>query len=110
MATFTQHMLLRLSFVPAILVFALAFWAVPQFVDVYRSFGADLPRPSAFLVSWYRALAFLPLLFLLAWFFWPQRDRRGVAALAVSVVLSGAIFLFGVWAAYAPILGLGANQ
>ena len=103
-------MLLRLSFLPAILVLVLAFLAVPQFIEMYQSFAADLPWQSAFLFNWYRVLAFVPLLFLLAWFFWPQRDSRGTAALSVSVLLSCALLAFSFWAAYAPVFAFGATS
>jgi len=101
-------MLLRLCFLPAIIVLALAFFGVPSFIQMYASFGAELPVASRFLFSWYRLLAFLPFLFLPIWFYWPQRNSRGIVALVTSLVLSAALLVFGVWAAYAPLYILGS--
>jgi type II secretory pathway component PulF len=110
MVNSNQNMYLRLGFLPALIVFGLAFWAVPSFIEIYDSFGAELPAASRFLFSWYRVLAFVPFLFLLAWFFWPHRNVRGLASMLVSLVLSAWIIIFGVWAAYKPLFILGSTQ
>jgi hypothetical protein len=108
MASRDQYLLLRLSFLPSLLVCGLLLFAVPSFIEVYKSFGTELPFQTAMLVRWYRVLAFLPFLFLLAWFFWPTPASRGVAALLIALALSFVLFVFGVWAAYSPIFILGS--
>lgn len=77
-------------------------------MEMYESFSTELPIQTALLVRWYRVLAFLPFLFLLAWFFWPTPASRGIAALLIALVLSCMLFIFGVWAAYSPIFILGS--
>ena len=93
---------------PSLVVCGLLLFAVPSFIGMYESFGTELPLQTVLLVRWYRILAFLPFLFLLAWFFWPTPASRGVAALLIALVLSGALFIFGMWAAYSPIFILGS--
>jgi len=105
----SKYVFLRLSFIPAILVSALAFFAIPSFVDTYKSFGATLPARTVFLFNFYKVLAFVPFLFLLAWFYWPRREARGPATLIISGFLSGVVLLFGIWAAYAPLVTLGSQ-
>lgn len=82
--------------------------AVPQFDDVFRHFGAELPLPTRLAVQLYPLAAALPLLIPLVWFFWPRPESRGFAALLFSIacvlLLSAA---FG-YALYLPILALGA--
>jgi hypothetical protein len=104
-----ERVLFRLSFLPALIVAGLAFLAIPSFMRMYASFGAELPSQTRFLFAWYQVLAFLPFLFLAGWFWWPQRASRGVAALMTSIVLSGVILWFGIWAAYTPLYMLGSQ-
>lgn len=82
--------------------------AVPQFDEVFRNFGAELPLATRLAVQLYPLVAALPLLIPLVWFFWPRPDSRGFAALLFSIacvlLLSAA---FG-YALYLPILMLGA--
>lgn len=84
MASRDQYLLLRLSFLPSLLVCGLLLFAVPSFMEMYESFSTELPIQTALLVRWYRVLAFLPFLFLLAWFFWPTPASRGIAALLIA--------------------------
>jgi type II secretory pathway component PulF len=79
----SQTALLRLSFVPAIAVGALAFLCVPYFIALYASFALQLPPQTTFLFTWYRPLTLVPLLSIaVAWFAWPQSDKRGAVTLA----------------------------
>jgi hypothetical protein len=105
----SQLTLFRLSFVPALATTALAYLAVPGFINLYASFAFDLPPQTTFLFKWYRPLTLIPWLSIItAWYVWPQADRRGVAALAISVSLAVALCVFGYWAAYSPLTALAA--
>jgi hypothetical protein len=98
-----------LSFVPALATTALAYLAVPHFIALYASFAFDLPLATSFLFKWHRALTLIPWVSIaVAWYAWPQPDRRGVAALAISVFLAVALCAFGYWAAYLPLQELAA--
>lgn len=88
-----------------------AFSLVPQFREVFRAFGADLPSPTLFVLEQYRYVAFAWILSLAALLYVTTRrtysDRRlgillnGAIAMLVLVnmVLSGSVF-----ALYAPVL------
>lgn len=102
-----QLALLRLSFLPALATTVLAYFAVPDFITLYASFAFDLPPQTSFLFKWHRALTLIPWVSIIAaWYAWPQPDRRGVAALAISIFLAVALCAFGYWAAYSPLMAL----
>ena len=100
---------LRLSFLPAILVAALVFFAAPEFSQMYIDFGTQLPPQTIFFFKWYKLLAFVPFLSFATWYFWPRRESRGSATLCASAFLSGIMLLFGIWAAYMPLVMLGSQ-
>lgn len=100
-----QRLLFRLSFIPAILAAVAAYAFASQFTDALKEFGADLPWPSALYIR-YPVLNLLPFAFVAAWFAWPSRRTRGIAALIVCSALSLGLFLFALWSCYGPIFAL----
>jgi hypothetical protein len=101
-----QRVLLVLGLVPAFAVCVVAFRSVPQFQEVFTSFGAELPWQTSILVSWYRASVVIPALVFVTWLTWPSTRYRGVAALLLGASVSFLALLFGWWAAYGPIFAL----
>lgn len=80
---------------------------VPEFTEVFKSFGADLPLPTLFTMQAFPALLVLPYLVALAWNFWPRKTARLRAATAFCWLGVGAIFLM-VGTLYLPIFKLGS--
>lgn len=91
---------------------AVAFGAlvvVPQFADLFEGFATDLPLPTRLLLASYRYWGLAPVLTLAVWLAWPNRVRRGEAAVVFGSLLAGALFVFGVIACYAPIFMLARD-
>lgn len=80
---------------------------VPQFEDVFSSFGAELPLATRLVMQLYPLVAVLPLLIPLAWFLWPYREHRGLGALLTSVACILLVPLAFAYALYLPIIRLG---
>jgi hypothetical protein len=81
--------------------------AVPQFIDVFKSFGADLPQPTMITMQAYPLLLLLPLLVALVWNCWPLKPSRLRAAVIVCWAGVGlTILMFA--SLYLPILKLGS--
>ncbi len=81
---------------------------VPQFQTMFAGFGADLPASTRLLLATYRgwALAVLPVA--VVWLCVPGPRARAVTALLTGAFIAAGLMLFGLWACYAPILGLAA--
>lgn len=79
---------------------------VPNFNEVFRSFGAELPWPTQLLLQGYPGLWVLPVLVLLIWWLWPTPRNRAKAACwfgALSLVLGLPACML---ALYLPIVAL----
>ncbi|KRA72895.1 hypothetical protein ASD78_14870 [Lysobacter sp. Root667] len=79
---------------------------VPNFSEVFRSFGAELPGPTQLLLQGYLGLWILPVMVLVIWWLWPKPRSRAKAACwfgALSLVLGLPACL---WALYMPIVAL----
>ncbi|MGO1071737.1 hypothetical protein [Lysobacter sp. CA199] len=83
-------------------------WVVPQFEQVFVSFGADLPAATRLMVDYPWVLSALPVPVLAVWALAPKRWRDLLACVA-GVVLGMAAVGFTVWAMYLPIFMLGAT-
>ncbi|MEH6419033.1 hypothetical protein [Pseudomonas sp. CGJS7] len=83
-------------------------WVVPQFKQVFVSFGTDLPPATRLLVDYPWALCALPLLVLAIWAVSPRR-WRDLLACVVGVALAAGGIAFMSWALYLPIFMLGAT-
>lgn len=102
-----QHVVFGLSFLPAIATLTLIQLTVPSFMPLFNAFETPLPPYTTFLTKYYWALSFLPFLFLVVWFAWPDEKDRGAVAFTVSFLLSAAVIAFSFWAVYKPIFELG---
>ena len=84
--------------------------AVP--VDTSRlekAIKAQLPPQASVLLAVYNWLWLVPLsLTLLAWFKWPHRNRRALAAAACGIASSAVVVGVAYWAAFQPKLILAA--
>ena len=105
-----SRLLLFVGIFPITAIAALGYLALPQFVAMYASFGAELRFSTRLLFASYRWFALLPLLVLLAWFVWPIQAHRGFVAAVLGIAGSVILFGFGCWAAYVPLYILGAIQ
>ncbi|PTU74982.1 hypothetical protein DBO85_06885 [Pseudomonas mangrovi] len=81
--------------------------AVPQFADVFRNFGAELPLATRLAIQFYPLAAVLPLLIPVAWFVWPNHASRGLGALLTSIACILLVPLAFGYALYLPIFRLG---
>ena len=80
------------------------FVLVPQFADVYRGFGTELPLPTHLLVNWHGLVWLWPLV-VAGVFARFRRHRRGRTLLSVaSIAGSGTLVLIAGWAAYLPLM------
>jgi type II secretory pathway component PulF len=85
-------------------------FVVPQFADLFRGFGADLPVETRVLLStypWWGALI-LPIV-ALWWYEW-KNAKNQMTAVVFGAFAGGALLLFGVWACYSPLMRLAAIE
>jgi hypothetical protein len=87
-----------------------AFFAIPKFQEVFVNFGAKLPLATKLLLATFRWWGIVPVVTLALWLLWPNPSKRGVAALVFGVVSAALLFLFALWAVYAPIFLLAATE
>ena len=106
-----QHALLAFGTLCALVAAIVVNLVVPQFDEVYRNFGADLPWLTRALLAGRWLLFTLPLLVLLAWRLTPavpgQPNQRGLVALLVGVGLPLVLVPVVVIGLYLPIFMLG---
>lgn len=95
---------LLLAVVPVIATFE----AVPRFNDVFQSLGGQLPLVTSLALRFYPALLALPLFVIAAWLVWPQRERRGLAALIMGAGGFVLVPLLLAAAMYLPVMRLGS--
>lgn len=81
--------------------------AVPQFTEVFKSFGADLPLPTMFAMQAYPCLLLLPLLVAPVWHCWPRKTAR-LRAAAIFCWVGVGVNLLTFGTLYLPIFRLGS--
>ena len=104
-----EKILLSSGIVVATLTAITPFFVIPSFIDVFSSFGTDLPLITQLVLKFYGVALVLPLVVIIAWFFWPNRSHRAVAACIIGFVSS---FLFSsimVFSMYWPIFEMSAS-
>ncbi len=97
--------------IPAAQVFS----AIPEFTELFKGFGAELPAGTQFVINWPYLLWVLPtlavLLFILALAASPEKAvaRHRVIVAAFAVLCGASLIALGlvVRALYAPIFALG---
>ena len=100
---------LALSVLPGAIVAIAVFLVIPSFQEVFTNVGADLPLETKILMATYRWWGLVVLTTLCLWLVWPNSSNlKASVALAFGIISAGFLFLFAVWAAYAPIFQLGA--
>jgi type II secretory pathway component PulF len=86
---------------------------VPQFDDVFRNFGAELPLLTRLFVEARYTFFGLPLIVLAAWAWTPRRtppgNERGIVALVVGLGLGVVLLPLCLIAMYLPIFKLAAG-
>jgi len=97
---------LLLGIAPGLIVTIGALLIVPQFQDVFVNFGATLPLQTRILLATFHWWGIIVLGTLGFWMFWPNPSHRGTAAMTFGLASAMLLFLFGTWAAYAPIFEL----
>lgn len=104
----TEQLLFGLGIAAA----AVAGIAIPlvaeAYLPVFRNFGVELPNLTRWFVDARWLFVLLPLVVVAAWFAWPIRAMRSVAALALGVGSLVVLLPLAVFAMYYPILLLGA--
>jgi type II secretory pathway component PulF len=81
---------------------------VPEFSEVFRAFGADLPLITRVFVHHAWVFWLIPAAVLLAWFAWPNPRHRALAAALIGTVGLLLMVPTTVLAMYLPIFRLGA--
>ena len=102
----TEKLLLVFGLISSLLTAVVLSALVPQFANVFQSFGAELPFLTKSLVEFYRAFFLLPIFVVLAWYLAPKHSR------GIMSFLTGMFCLFGITGIsvvllYLPIFMLG---
>ena len=82
---------------------------IPHFVNVFSSFGTELPLITQIVLKFYGVVAALPFLVLIAWFFWPNRNRRAIAACLIGFGGSFLISSIIMFSMYWPIFEMSPS-
>lgn len=105
-----QHALLAFGTLCALVAAIVVNLVVPQFDEVYRNFGAELPWLTRALLAGRWLLFALPVVVVLAWWLTPvtpgRPNRRGLVALLVGVGLPLVLVPVVVIGLYMPIFAM----
>ena len=86
-----------------ILVAGLMIFMVPRFVEVFSSFGVDLPAHTLFFVKYYWASLIFPFVVFVVWKYWPYQTTRSIMMGLLGVIGPIVFLLLAIWAMYSPI-------
>lgn len=104
--------MLTLGFTAAIAIAVGVNLIVPQFEEVFRNFGAELPLLTRLFIEARYAFFGLPLLVLAAWAWTPRRtppgNERGIVALVLGIGIGVILLPLCLIAMYLPIFKLAA--
>jgi type II secretory pathway component PulF len=100
---------LAAAMLPPVLACLMAFQVVPQFADVFRNFGAELPWLTWFLVRYTWFVVVWPLIVVAVALAWHGDARRTVNMVAISGIGSFVLFATVMAAMYLPIFKLSAT-
>jgi uncharacterized membrane protein YhdT len=108
----TERWMLATGLIAAIAIAAGVNLVVPQFEDVFRNFGAELPLLTRLFVEARYAFFCLPLIVLAAWALTRRRtppgNERGIVALVVGIGMGMILLPLCLIAMYLPIFRLAA--
>jgi uncharacterized BrkB/YihY/UPF0761 family membrane protein len=108
-----QHALLVFGMLCSLVAAIVVNVVVPQFDEVYRNFGAELPWLTRTLLAGRWLLFALPVVALLAWWLTPvvpgRPNRRGLVALLVGVGLPLVLVPLVVIGLYMPIFDMAGT-
>lgn len=108
----TELWMLIAGFLAAIAIAAGVNLIVPEFEDVFRNFGAELPLLTRLFVEARYAFFGLPLIVLAAFAWTPRRtppgNERGIVALVIGLGLGVVLLPLCLIAMYLPIFRLAA--
>jgi type II secretory pathway component PulF len=104
-----QKVLLASGLIPATLTAITPFFVVPSFTQVFSAFGTDLPQITSLVLHFYGLVVVLPFMVLIAWHFWPNPNRRGIAACSIGVGGSFLVSSIMVFAMYWPIFEMSPS-
>jgi type II secretory pathway component PulF len=102
------HFVFGIGLVCSIVAAIMPFVVVPVFIEMFKSFGTDLPWATRLAIRWYGVGWLLPLVVILVRLYWPDVRWRGIAA---GLAGFGGVTVFAlllVLAMYLPIFQLGA--
>lgn len=100
-------LLLLAGLVCALLTALVPTLVIPQFEEVFASFGATLPLPTRLMIELHPWLWLLPLPVVAVRLFWPRPRQRPLAACLLGACALGLIIPLLILAMYLPILQLG---
>lgn len=103
-----DNLLLFVSILPCAVVAAGALFVVPQFREVFVNFGATLPFATRLLLATFHWWGVSVIATLAVRALWPTQSDRNAAAVVFGSVTAAILFIFGVYACYAPIFQLAA--
>lgn len=108
----TEIWMLIVGLIATIAIAAGVNLVVPQFEDVLKNFGAEIPLLTRLFVEGRYVFFGLPLIVLVAWALTPRRtppgNERGIVALVVGIGLGVILLPLCLIAMYLPIFQLAA--
>ena len=104
-----ERILLASGIIVATLTAITPFFVIPSFVDVFSSFGTDLPLITKIVLNYYGVAVALPFFVLIAWFFWPTPSRRAIVACIIGLGGSFLISAVMVFSMYWPIFQMSSS-
>jgi type II secretory pathway component PulF len=106
-----ENLLFLLFGVSAGIAMAVAvYFIVPSFQEMFVNFDAKLPLATNLLLATFRWWGVVPVVTFALWALWPNPSKRGIAALVFGTVSAAVLFLFVLFALYAPIFQLAAIE
>jgi type II secretory pathway component PulF len=107
-ASFASALVLG-SLVPSIVGIG-ALFVVPEYGPLLDAFRGDLPAATRWLLATYRWWWLAPVLVCALLVAWPRPVDRPALALVLGTGIGGAMFAFGLYALYAPVLLLAMSD
>ncbi|WP_162404463.1 hypothetical protein [Pseudoxanthomonas jiangsuensis] len=79
---------------------------LPQFAQSLAAFGTDLPWPTRLVLEWHRLAWLAALVPVAAWWSWPQRRHRGIAAAVAGLAAGILVIVLATAALSLPVMQL----
>lgn len=105
-----DNFLLALGIVPCLVISLAAFFVVPRFRIAFVAAGVPLPPITRAVFATFPYWGVTVLAAVVLWVLWPNVSSRDRVASSFGSVCAIALFFFGLWGCYAPILALAGTR